>query len=137
VRTMARVALLLATLAATDALRPQTRLSFLQGVTGAVVATPFAAVASMRDDTPADNDMKGLLSSFSSSLDDKEAAAKQKKLDDGASLQVKLKREFEAQKAEAAKPNTKSMGVATPRVKKKVERRMGDSNMAGYQRLDY
>ena len=93
------VAVLSGLLCATNALRPQTRHQFLQNVVDAVAAAPVAgaallpaaATASTRDYTPADEDMKGLLSSFTTELDDKEAAAAQKKLDDAKPLQEKLK----------------------------------------------
>ena len=85
------VAVLSGLLCATNALRPQTRHQFLQNVVDAVAAAPLAgaallpaaATASTRDYTPADEDMKGLLSSFTTELGDKEAAAAQKKIDDG------------------------------------------------------
>ena len=68
-------------LCATNALRPQTRHQFLRNVIKGAALLPAAATASTRDYTPADEDMKGLLSSFTTELDDKEAAAAQKKLD--------------------------------------------------------
>ena len=132
-------------LCATNALRPQTRHQFLQNVVDAVAAAPLAgaallpaaASASTRDYTPADEDMKGLLSSFTTELDDKEAAAAQKKIDDAKPLQEKIKAEFDAKKEEASKPRP-GPGVATPRIKKKVERRMGDGGgMSGYSTLGY
>ena len=132
-------------LCATNALRPQTRHQFLQNVVDAVAAAPLAgaallpaaATASTRDYTPADEDMKGLLSSFTTELDDKEAAAAQKKIDDAKPLQEKIKAEFDAKKEEASKPRP-GPGVATPRIKKKVERRMGDGGgMSGYSTLGY
>ena len=58
-----------------------TRHQFLQNVIKGAALLPAAATASTRDYTPADQDMKGLLSSFTTELDDKEAAAAQKKLD--------------------------------------------------------
>ena len=86
------VAVLSVLLCATNALRPQTRHQFLQNlIKGAALATPIAASASTRDYTPADEDMKGLLSSFTTELGDKEAAAAQKKIDDAKPLQEKLK----------------------------------------------
>ena len=132
------VAVLSGLLCATNALRPQTRHQFLQNlIKGAALATPIAATASTRDYTPADEDMKGLLSSFTTELGDKEAAAAQKKIDDAKPLQEKIKAEFDAKKEEAAKPRP-GPGVATPRVKKKVERRMGDGGgMSGYSSLGY
>ena len=139
------VAVLSGLLCATNALRPQTRHQFLQNVVDAVAAAPLAgaallpaaATASTRDYTPADEDMKGLLSSFTTELDDKEAAAAQKKLDDAKPLQEKIKAEFDAKKEEASKPRP-GPGVATPRIKKKVERRMGDGGgMSGYSTLGY
>ena len=139
------VAVLSVLLCATNALRPQTRHQFLQNVVDAVAAAPVAgaallpaaATASTRDYTPADEDMKGLLSSFTTELDDKEAAAAQKKLDDAKPLQEKIKAEFDAKKEEASKPRP-GPGVATPRIKKKVERRMGDGGgMSGYSSLGY
>ena len=139
------VAVLSGLLCATNALRPQTRHQFLQNVVDAVAAAPVAgaallpaaATASTRDYTPADEDMKGLLSSFTTELDDKEAAAAQKKLDDAKPLQEKIKAEFDAKKEEASKPRP-GPGVATPRIKKKVERRMGDGGgMSGYSTLGY
>ena len=136
---MARlIAVLSGLLCATNALRPQTRHQFLQNVVDAVAATgSSAATASTRDYTPADEDMKGLLSSFTTELDDKEAAAAQKKIDDAKPLQEKIKKEFDAKKEEAAKPRA-GPGVATPRIKKKVERRMGDGGgMSGYSTLGY
>ena len=80
---MARlIAVLSGLLCATNALRPQTRHQFLQNVIkGAALATPIAASASTRDYTPADEDMKGLLSSFTTELYDKDKKAAQKKLD--------------------------------------------------------
>ena len=143
---MLRLATMLSVqLCATNALRPQTRHQFLQNVVDAVAAAPVAgaallpaaASASTRDYTPADEDMKGLLSSFTTELDDKEAAAAQKKIDDAKPLQEKIKAEFDAKKEEAAKPRP-GPGVATPRIKKKVERRMGDGGgMSGYSTLGY
>ena len=139
------VAVLSGLLCATNALRPQTRHQFLQNVVDAVAAAPLAgaallpaaASASTRDYTPADEDMKGLLSSFTTELDDKEAAAAQKKIDDAKPLQEKIKAEFDAKKEEASKPRP-GPGVATPRIKKKVERRMGDGGgMSGYSTLGY
>ena len=139
------VAVLSVQLCATNALRPQTRHQFLQNVVDAVAAAPVAgaallpaaASASTRDYTPADEDMKGLLSSFTTELDDKEAAAAQKKIDDAKPLQEKIKAEFDAKKEEASKPRP-GPGVATPRIKKKVERRMGDGGgMSGYSTLGY
>ena len=125
-------------LCATNALRPQTRHQFLQNlIKCAALATPIAASASTRDYTPADQDMKGLLSSFTTELDDKDKKAAQKKIDDAKPLQEKIKKEFDAKKEEAAKPR-QGPGVATPRVKKKVERRMGDGGgMSGYSSLGY
>ena len=124
-------------LCATNALRPQTRHQFLRNVIKGAALLPAAATASTRDYTPADEDMKGLLSSFTTELDDKEAAAAQKKIDDAKPLQEKIKAEFDAKKEEAAKPRP-GPGVATPRVKKKVERRMGDGGgMSGYSSLGY
>ena len=143
---MLRLATMLSVqLCATNALRPQTRHQFLQNVVDAVAAAPLAgaallpaaATASTRDYTPADEDMKGLLSSFTTELDDKEAAAAQKKIDDAKPLQEKIKAEFDAKKEEASKPRP-GPGVATPRIKKKVERRMGDGGgMSGYSTLGY
>ena len=132
------VAVLSGLVCATNALRPQTRHQFLQNViTGAALATPIAATASTRDYTPADQDMKGLLSSFTTELDDKDKKAAQKKLDDAKPIQEKIKAEFDAKKEEAAKPRA-GPGVATPRIKKKVERRMGDGGgMSGYSSLGY
>ena len=142
---MLRLATMLSVqLCATNALRPQTRHQFLQNVVDAVAAAPVAgatlipaaASASTRDYTPADEDMKGLLSSFTTELDDKDKKAAQKKLDDAKPLQEKIKAEFDAKK-EAAKPRA-GPGVATPRIKKKVERRMGDGGgMSGYSSLGY
>ena len=124
-------------LCATNALRPQTRHQFLQNVVKGAALLPAAATASTRDYTPADEDMKGLLSSFTTELDDKEAAAAQKKIDDAKPLQEKIKAEFDAKKEEASKPRP-GPGVATPRIKKKVERRMGDGGgMSGYSTLGY
>ena len=131
------VAVLSGLLCATNALRPQTRHQFLQNVVKGAALLPAAATASTRDYTPADEDMKGLLSSFTTELDDKEAAAAQKKIDDAKPLQEKIKAEFDAKKEEAAKPRP-GPGVATPRIKKKVERRMGDGGgMSGYSTLGY
>ena len=132
------VAVLSVLLCATNALRPQTRHQFLQNVVkGAALTTPIAASASTRDYTPADEDMKGLLSSFTTELGDKEAAAAQKKIDDAKPLQEKIKAEFDAKKEEASKPRP-GPGVATPRIKKKVERRMGDGGgMSGYSTIGY
>ena len=131
------VAALSGLLCATNALRPQTRHQFLQNVIKGAALLPAAATASTRDYTPADEDMKGLLSSFTTELDDKEAAAAQKKIDDAKPLQEKIKAEFDAKKEEAAKPRP-GPGVATPRIKKKVERRMGDGGgMSGYSTLGY
>ncbi len=131
------VAVLSGLLCATNALRPQTRHQFLQNVIKGAALLPAAATASTRDYTPADEDMKGLLSSFTTELGDKEAAAAQKKIDDAKPLQEKIKAEFDAKKEEAAKPRP-GPGVATPRVKKKVERRMGDGGgMSGYSSLGY
>ena len=132
------VAVLSVLLCATNALRPQTRHQFLQNVIkGAALTTPIAASASTRDYTPADEDMKGLLSSFTTELDDKDKKAAQKKIDDAKPLQEKIKAEFDAKKEEAAKPRA-GPGVATPRIKKKVERRMGDGGgMSGYSSLGY
>ena len=124
-------------LCATNALRPQTRHQFLQNVVKGAALLPAAATASTRDYTPADQDMKGLLSSFTTELDDKDKKAAQKKLDDAKPLQEKIKAEFDAKKEEAAKPRA-GPGVATPRIKKKVERRMGDGGgMSGYSSLGY
>ena len=131
------VAVLSGLLCATNALRPQTRHQFLQNVIKGAALLPAAATASTRDYTPADEDMKGLLSSFTTELDDKEAAAAQKKIDDAKPLQEKIKAEFDAKKEEASKPRP-GPGVATPRIKKKVERRMGDGGgMSGYSSLGY
>ncbi len=131
------VAVLSGLLCATNALRPQTRHQFLQNVIKGAALLPAAATASTRDYTPADEDMKGLLSSFTTELGDKEAAAAQKKIDDAKPLQEKIKAEFDAKKEEAAKPRP-GPGVATPRIKKKVERRMGDGGgMSGYSSLGY
>ena len=131
------VAVLSGLLCATNALRPQTRHQFLQNVVKGAALLPAAATASTRDYTPADQDMKGLLSSFTTELGDKEAAAAQKKIDDAKPLQEKIKKEFDAKKEEAAKPRA-GPGVATPRIKKKVERRMGDGGgMSGYSSLGY
>ena len=124
-------------LCATNALRPQTRHQFLQNVVKGAALLPAAATASTRDYTPADQDMKGLLSSFTTELDDKDKKAAQKKLDDAKPIQEKIKAEFDAKKEEAAKPRA-GPGVATPRIKKKVERRMGDGGgMSGYSSLGY
>ena len=69
------VAVLSGLLCATNALRPQTRHQFLQNlIKGAALATPIAATASTRDYTPADEDMKGLLSGYKSDLTAKEKA---------------------------------------------------------------
>ena len=135
---MARlIAVLSGLLCATNALRPQTRHQFLQNVIKGAALLPAAATASTRDYTPADQDMKGLLSSFTTELDDKDKKAAQKKIDDAKPLQEKIKKEFDAKKEEAAKPRP-GPGVATPRVKKKVERRMGDGGgMSGYSSLGY
>ena len=135
---MARfVAVLSGLLCATNALRPQTRHQFLQNVIKGAALLPAAATASTRDYTPADQDMKGLLSSFTTELDDKDKKAAQKKIDDAKPLQEKIKKEFDAKKEEAAKPRA-GPGVATPRIKKKVERRMGDGGgMSGYSSLGY
>ena len=135
---MARlVAVLSGLLCATNALRPQTRHQFLQNVIKGAALLPAAATASTRDYTPADQDMKGLLSSFTTELDDKDKKAAQKKLDDAKPIQEKIKAEFDAKKEEAAKPRA-GPGVATPRIKKKVERRMGDGGgMSGYSSLGY
>mmetsp|Transcript_8497 Transcript_8497/g.25252 ORF Transcript_8497/g.25252 Transcript_8497/m.25252 type:complete len:137 (+) Transcript_8497:108-518(+) len=135
---MARlIAVLSGLLCATNALRPQTRHQFLQNVVKGAALLPAAATASTRDYTPADEDMKGLLSSFTTELDDKDKKAAQKKIDDAKPLQEKIKAEFDAKKEEAAKPRP-GPGVATPRVKKKVERRMGDGGgMSGYSSLGY
>ena len=131
------VAVLSGLLCATNALRPQTRHQFLQNVIKGAALLPAAATASTRDYTPADQDMKGLLSSFTTELDDKDKKAAQKKIDDAKPLQEKIKKEFDAKKEEAAKPRP-GPGVATPRVKKKVERRMGDGGgMSGYSSLGY
>ena len=131
------VAVLSGLLCATNALRPQTRHQFLQNVVKGAALLPAAATASTRDYTPADQDMKGLLSSFTTELDDKDKKAAQKKIDDAKPLQEKIKAEFDAKKEEAAKPRP-GPGVATPRVKKKVERRMGDGGgMSGYSSLGY
>ena len=131
------VAVLSGLLCATNALRPQTRHQFLQTVIKGAALLPAAATASTRDYTPADQDMKGLLSSFTTELDDKDKKAAQKKLDDAKPLQEKIKKEFDAKKEEAAKPRA-GPGVATPRIKKKVERRMGDGGgMSGYSSLGY
>ena len=131
------VAVLSGLLCATNALRPQTRHQFLQNVIKGAALLPAAATASTRDYTPADEDMKGLLSSFTTELDDKEAAAAQKKIDDAKPLQEKIKAEFDAKKEEASKPRP-GPGVATPRIKKKVERRMGDGGgMSGYSTIGY
>ena len=131
------VAVLSGLLCATNALRPQTRHQFLQNVVKGAALLPAAATASTRDYTPADQDMKGLLSSFTTELDDKDKKAAQKKLDDAKPLQEKIKKEFDAKKEEAAKPRA-GPGVATPRIKKKVERRMGDGGgMSGYSSLGY
>ena len=131
------VAVLSGLLCATNALRPQTRHQFLQNVIKGAALLPAAATASTPDYTPADEDMKGLLSSFTTELDDKEAAAAQKKIDDAKPLQEKIKAEFDAKKEEASKPRP-GPGVATPRIKKKVERRMGDGGgMSGYSTLGY
>ena len=131
------VAVLSGLLCATNALRPQTRHQFLQNVIKGAALLPAAATASTRDYTPADEDMKGLLSSFTTELGDKEAAAAQKKIDDAKPLQEKIKAEFDAKKEEASKPRP-GPGVATPRIKKKVERRMGDGGgMSGYSTLGY
>ena len=131
------VAVLSGLLCATNALRPQTRHQFLQNVIKGAALLPAAATASTRDYTPADQDMKGLLSSFTTELDDKDKKAAQKKIDDAKPLQEKIKAEFDAKKEEAAKPRA-GPGVATPRIKKKVERRMGDGGgMSGYSSLGY
>ena len=131
------VAVLSGLLCATNALRPQTRHQFLQNVIKGAALLPAAATASTRDYTPADEDMKGLLSSFTTELDDKDKKAAQKKIDDAKPLQEKIKAEFDAKKEEAAKPRA-GPGVATPRIKKKVERRMGDGGgMSGYSSLGY
>ena len=131
------VAVLSGLLCATNALRPQTRHQFLQNVIKGAALLPAAATASTRDYTPADEDMKGLLSSFTTELGDKEAAAAQKKIDDAKPLQEKIKAEFDAKKEEASKPRP-GPGVATPRIKKKVERRMGDGGgMSGYSTIGY
>ena len=131
------VAVLSGLLCATNALRPQTRHQFLQNVIKGAALVPAAATASTRDYTPADQDMKGLLSSFTTELDDKDKKAAQKKIDDAKPLQEKIKMEFDAKKEEAAKPRA-GPGVATPRIKKKVERRMGDGGgMSGYSSLGY
>ena len=131
------VAVLSGLLCATNALRPQTRHEFLQNVIKGAALLPAAATASTRDYTPADQDMKGLLSSFTTELDDKDKKAAQKKIDDAKPLQEKIKAEFDAKKEEAAKPRP-GPGVATPRVKKKVERRMGDGGgMSGYSTIGY
>ena len=131
------VAVLSLLLCATNALRPQTRHQFLQNVIKGAALLPAAATASTRDYTPADQDMKGLLSSFTTELDDKDKKAAQKKIDDAKPLQEKIKAEFDAKKEEAAKPR-QGPGVATPRIKKKVERRMGDGGgMSGYSSLGY
>ena len=131
------IAVLSGLLCATNALRPQTRHQFLQNVIRGAALLPAAATASTRDYTPADQDMKGLLSSFTTELDDKDKKAAQKKIDDAKPLQEKIKAEFDAKKEEAAKPRP-GPGVATPRVKKKVERRMGDGGgMSGYSSLGY
>ena len=131
------VAVLSVLLCATNALRPQTRHQFLQNVVKGAAPLPAAATASTRDYTPADQDMKGLLSSFTTELDDKDKKAAQKKIDDAKTLQEKIKKEFDAKKEEAAKPRA-GPGVATPRIKKKVERRMGDGGgMSGYSSLGY
>ena len=131
------VAVLSGLLCATNALRPQTRHQFLQNLIKGAALLPAAATASTRDYTPADQDMKGLLSSFTTELDDKDKKAAQKKIDDAKPLQEKIKAEFDAKKEEAAKPRP-GPGVATPRVKKKVERRMGDGGgMSGYSTIGY
>ena len=131
------VAVLSGLLCATNALRPQTRHQFLQNVIKGAALLPAAATASTRDYTPADQDMKGLLSSFTTELDDKDKKAAQKKIDDAKPLQEKIKKEFDAKKEEAAKPRA-GPGVATTRIKKKVERRMGDGGgMSGYSSLGY
>ena len=131
------VAVLSGLLCATNALRPQTRHQFLQNVIKGAALLPAAATASTRDYTPADQDMKGLLSSFTTELDDKDKKAAQKKIDDAKPLQEKIKAEFDAKKEEAAKPRP-GPGVATPRIKKKVERRMGDGGgMSGYSTIGY
>ena len=131
------VAVLSGLLCATNALRPQTRHQFLQNVIKGAALVPAAASASTRDYTPADQDMKGLLSSFTTELDDKDKKAAQKKIDDAKPLQEKIKMEFDAKKEEASKPRA-GPGVATPRIKKKVERRMGDGGgMSGYSSLGY
>ena len=131
------VAVLSGLLCATNALRPQTRHQFLQSVIKGAALLPAAATASTRDYTPADQDMKGLLSSFTTELDDKDKKAAQKKIDDAKPLQEKIKAEFDAKKEEASKPRS-GPGVATPRIKKKVERRMGDGGgMSGYSSLGY
>ena len=131
------VAVLSGLLCATNALRPQTRHQFLQNVIKGAALLPAAATASTRDYTPADQDMKGLLSSFTTELDDKDKKAAQKKIDDAKPLQEKIKAEFDAKKEEASKPR-QGPGVATPRIKKKVERRMGDGGgMSGYSSLGY
>ena len=131
------VAVLSGLLCATNALRPQTRHQFLQNVIKGAALLPAAATASTRDYTPADQDMKGLLSSFTTELDDKDKKAAQKKIDDAKPLQEKIKMEFDAKKEEAAKPRA-GPGVATPRIKNKVERRMGDGGgMSGYSSLGY
>ena len=131
------VAVLSGLLCATNALRPQTRHTFLKNAIKGAALLPAAAMASTRDYTPADQDMKGLLSSFTTELDDKDKKAAQKKIDDAKPLQEKIKAEFDAKKEEAAKPRA-GPGVATPRIKKKVERRMGDGGgMSGYSSLGY
>jgi hypothetical protein len=115
-----------------------TRYQFLKTVVAAAaLAAPTAARASTRDFTDADADMKGLLSSFTTDLDNKEAAAAQKKIDEAKPLKEKAKAEFEKLTTESAKPRPKP-GVAVPREKKKVERRMGDGGgMSGYSSLGY
>ena len=94
------VAVLSGLLCATNALRPQTRHQFFKRKTSSTPSPrlkagaallPAAATASTRDYTPADEDMKGLLSSFTTELDDKEAAAAQKKIDDAKPSKRKSK----------------------------------------------
>ena len=115
---------LVAALSLATALRPTTRREALLKVASvpAVALVPAAAVASTRDETDADSDMKGLLSGFTQELKDKDAAKAQKKLDEERSIQEKVKAEFEKQQNAPKRPGPGSAAVpATAKSKSKLE----------------
>mmetsp|Transcript_29782 Transcript_29782/g.91969 ORF Transcript_29782/g.91969 Transcript_29782/m.91969 type:complete len:146 (-) Transcript_29782:25-462(-) len=122
-----KVLALMAALQHADAMAPRTSrrvaLERCVGAAAAVAIAPAAAIARSSYEmelksTPGsgDDDMKGLLSSFTNDLDDKAKAKAQKAADEARPIQEKIKAELDKQQAAAAAPKA-APGTVTSRPK--------------------